>query len=1249
MDRTGLAQSILLRLVRKLIKFLKWSFLITVLLIIIVILVTLSPYGQYKVADLLENFINTVGEGKCQIDRVRLYQWPRITITNIHWTYHEQSVIKCSEIDVKFHFFQLFQRKLHLQYLTLSNLDLHIIETETGWNIEKLFTKKDSKKPYPRIGEKKKSELWFKKIIVDELQIIPSSVECSSTNPKYQFAKTPVTVKGSKIQLSQDQIHLHSLQFYSYLFSFQIYGDFQFQKPFPVGYYKFDLSIPDSTITRFLPSWKETKELLVTIQGNSTKRGVDTEIECTLPYQKLKAHFFSPDQNFDLIQADVELLHINLAKLVPKIDSTNIQFSVKGTIFGYLKNPRFIGDVEIKNTQIPPLSNLNATIAAQIEKNLIRLEGNVQENHADIHFLMNVNNILKPNASATLELLGTAYNFKSFLPFQEIKDTIDVELFIEGKGNKLPIDSIRYHLITKDNLVYGLNIDTLAVKGSLFKNHIRIDSLLIALAKGFVFSKGEINLSGEMQFNGYVNNVELKEINSLLKEDSISGKVNGWYNFQLVTRGEKKLVPIFTLNGSVNHFKTKYAKIDTLKVNHLSMVESIENLQFHLELDSMRTTFLSPQKIEIHGNVDSNLVHFAFHANSDTLKINLNTTATIDQSKNKITLIPETLFVHSKTFPIYVIQTSPIIYQSNTIHCEQLLLDSPFGFIATSFHLDSLNNFTSQFRIDNTEISSLLLVQPKFQELNGMASFQGSIHYNAKTGLNGDLFANVNELYWNNIFLSDSIKMNAKLKDSSLTWKVFAYREDTQIVNSDGKIVLKPKNELQIQKASLQTTEIPSRWFLVLLPKRAIWDGSIRINMDYLENREPQTDIRLVADRLSLPEFGIDQKNMIVHIRSIGEQLIVDTAYSKSGRGDIRIGGNLFTKTLIPDSVDLFAKARRFRFIKMTNRELTGDLDLGIKGKLMDLRINGRVHLLEAKYGFGEEKKELEEVFLEEDYAPLFPSNELWNNSSGTLTIVAPSNVWIMGSGINAETKLNITMNKLPKEQFPQLFGTVEIIRGTVTQYGRKLKIQEGYFIFDGEPFDPKISIKATEETLQRTMNITISLELSGSAQNPNVQLKGYYPNGTLMSEIDVVSCLVVGRPTASLLSESNENETISERATTTATTTATSQITNVLGQKLGLSIFEYRPSDNASFQKMSGELEVGGYITDRIFLSAVTPMGSTSLIDKIRAEYQVKPWLRISVSRDADGKQSLESYIQTEWGPPPVPKQDRDTKMEKK
>ncbi|MBU1707425.1 translocation/assembly module TamB, partial [bacterium] len=352
--------------------------------------------------------------------------------------------------------------------------------------------------------------------------------------------------------------------------------------------------------------------------------------------------------------------------------------------------------------------------------------------------------------------------------------------------------------------------------------------------------------------------------------------------------------------------------------------------------------------------------------------------------------------------------------------------------------------------------------------------------------------------------------------------------------------------------------------------------------------------------------------------------------------GKVHAEGHALMAFPLPKDLGFHADFKGFRILNRPDirARISGDVD--IEGPLLGLQAKGDITLEKLRYRItSATTKSIEEVDLESELATLrgdtvatfrVPGMLIYDKMDQALRVTLPRNCWVHGGGISIELEGDVWLYKAPNEA-EQVYGQIRVVRGTVSLYTRKLKIQEGTITFDGDPLDPNLDITAIEANLKRVRDVEITLKLTGTKNHPEIELSGQDPDGELTYE-DIVSYLMFGRRASggsTLASQESESSTLGE----TAATGLSAGVSGLVSRTLGLDVFEYRPSSEGLTQ---GELEVGTYVTDNLFVSIIQSMEEAETGQEVILEYQLLPWLRLQGTREAHGHSGFDLFFHWEW-----------------
>lgn len=231
-------------------------------------------------------------------------------------------------------------------------------------------------------------------------------------------------------------------------------------------------------------------------------------------------------------------------------------------------------------------------------------------------------------------------------------------------------------------------------------------------------------------------------------------------------------------------------------------------------------------------------------------------------------------------------------------------------------------------------------------------------------------------------------------------------------------------------------------------------------------------------------------------------------------------------------------------------------------------------------------------------------------------------NTWLRSQAMNVEMGGDLVINWNRNSGDLVLTGELNAIRGTYSLYGRQFQVQEGAVEFVGTPgLDPNLSIEAvTRLRTDRRVPLNIMANVSGTLQEPRVTLSS--DAQPAIAQSDLVSYLIFGRPSYALGSSQAQ---VFQRAVGAASSVALGALGTVV-QETGLGLDYLSVSQEASFGDdgtgsfadiggavSSTEVEVGQYLTENIFVSAIfrplSGVGETANRNPwrgVRAEWQM-------------------------------------------
>ncbi len=302
------------------------------------------------------------------------------------------------------------------------------------------------------------------------------------------------------------------------------------------------------------------------------------------------------------------------------------------------------------------------------------------------------------------------------------------------------------------------------------------------------------------------------------------------------------------------------------------------------------------------------------------------------------------------------------------------------------------------------------------------------------------------------------------------------------------------------------------------------------------------------------------------------------------------------------------------------------DGDIEIKGSDGKINIVGNTKVRAARIKIPDlPTKKLEDIKFVDEGEEEFTIGEAEqtdyyrDNVAMDLNVNIPGNAWVKGKGANIEIKGKIGVTK--KFTHPLIItGNITTVRGTYEFFGKLFRIQRGEVSFRGTPeINPFLDVTA----LYRVSNVNVFVNVSGTAEKPNIELSSEPP----LDQNDIFSYLVFG--TSSERLGANERASLGEKATQALALMAAGQLKGLIGEQFGLDIISVAGGEGG-FQ--GTEIEVGKYFTDKLYIAyqrtspftqTVIQSASTApdVIDQVHVVYQLFDFL--SLESQISGYQS--------------------------
>ncbi len=412
-------------------------------------------------------------------------------------------------------------------------------------------------------------------------------------------------------------------------------------------------------------------------------------------------------------------------------------------------------------------------------------------------------------------------------------------------------------------------------------------------------------------------------------------------------------------------------------------------------------------------------------------------------------------------------------------------------------------------------------------------------------------------------------------------------------------------NDLRNSPIALHAqASIPSLAWLKLLHPKFEPDGQLQVALDAsgtLAHPSARGTLQGQALSLAVPEEGVALTNGTLQAVMDGPQVQVHKLSVTSGEGSLSAQGAL---SLDKQQSTLQYAMKNFTLMARPDREavLSGNGTLQTRGDAV---------ILHGDWQFDKGRFE-----LQDSSRPVLGKDVVVMGSEGEeeskplqqplplrvrLSLDMGQHFDIEGRGVQANLVGRLRVNAAPGRS-PRAFGTINVEKGVVRQYGQELTVESGAVNFNGPPDNPGLNImarrKRSESNWTASDDVDVRLIINGTAGKPKVSLVstpvvpdseklawlvlGHGLQGAERAELDAL-----GAAAAALLS-SDDSSSLQAR------------IANAIGvEEIGL-------RRDATQQQTFATL--GKRISSRAYLTLEQALGGASSLAKLR--YQLtKRW----------------------------------------
>lgn len=859
---------------------------------------------------------------------------------------------------------------------------------------------------------------------------------------------------------------------------------------------------------------------------------------------------------------------------------------------------------------------------------------------------------IQTNPTYQIKLITQRLDIAAITGNDSLQSSINMVANINGRGFDPKKLALSANVMIKNSMLQQIQMDTLFADAKYSNENITIDSLLLLTESVILSAQGNYNMKGrsaldlKAQFSGLEEFKAFIPVDSLQTSGTILASIRGTFdslNLQTNVHLAQTSYPGYKLDSlNLDGQAFIVGKDTTAKVNLLAF-----NLRSNaINLDSIvMDVDASMDSIYVDGRINNPELSTSIKAGivpGDILSITL-ADLILDYKDQHWALqsAPATIKIASDSYSVnnFVLATSEAdsaqsIKAEGTIHRKEM----------------------EDFTLEVSKIDIRKLAEMTGQDIDASGLF------NLKMTLTGEA---TNPQMAGEFALVDAVMNDYKftqfdgtfdLKNDKLKLMAMVVPQDSGRIEISGNMPLKLQmDSLNVKfnasdplEGLIKIEEFPLAILQTLNITESIQgyaEGEVKVS-GTIEAPKPDGHFRLVNAAVKIPEYGVDYSSVALNLNFSPEKVTIDTFNIKSADGTMNATGEVnfnsdfykgdISESTIKITFDKFNPVNHKQF----NMQLSGDASL--QGKTGDVLFASDLTIPQSEFNlpailaiFGKfdvpdmptpllvremmehdhsgdtlRLREVAHVKADKD-ASAKPG--YFDRLRGKATVTIPKNTWIKSEDMRIE--LSGDLELLKSNDFFEVFGTVDVVRGQYDLMGKTFIIDKGNITFEGgEEIMPRLDIIAsyTFRNAQREEQ-KLTANISGEAEEPKID---FTLAGNAINEGDAISYIIFGKSLDELsLAQQDNMQSSGSLAGNAAASILSAQLTKFLGNKLNVDYIEFNSSgsfDNAT-------MEVGKYITNDLFISYEQRIGQSDEDDltnyEVKLEYEVFRFLFLQLN----------------------------------
>ncbi|MBO6523289.1 MAG: translocation/assembly module TamB [Balneolaceae bacterium] len=530
----------------------------------------------------------------------------------------------------------------------------------------------------------------------------------------------------------------------------------------------------------------------------------------------------------------------------------------------------------------------------------------------------------------------------------------------------------------------------------------------------------------------------------------------------------------------------------------------------------------------------------------------------------------------------------------------------------------------NDFGVSNTD--GILSFNGSMSGTAGEPSFEGRFILNEPvlSGIRVDT-VNASFKYDNNqsglIIESEIIAANQKAAQVSINYPVEYDFRRFEVVLPEGE---------EIIQVTAKTENFNIAVFNDFLDKEYLMGLTGILNADLKlegvsESLVPSGYLRLTGAKVSVPKAGITLEGVKSDVEFTEAGLRVKEFVARSGRGSFNANGTISLEGIIPNTINLTAKASQFRLANTEDYNLVIDLDSRLTGKALTPKATGKLTVRNGfvyLQDFGENN--VEEVTLDgEEPASFSPYDSL----AMDMEIEIERNFYVRNrTYLDMEIELIGELDAQKETNGDlSLFGSLNGVDGYVRPLGKLFIMEEANFTFSGPIEDPDLNIKSryTPPTRQKGEPVVLYYIIQGTAQDPDFK----FESDPYMDEGDIICYALFNGP----CTESWQSVLASGGGTSATDVLADvllDEVEALATQRLGVDVVQI---DNSGASGGTA-IKTGWYLNQRTFFAIINEISGSSPKTLFMLEYILSEKWDLIMTQGDDNRRGIDFRFQHDY-----------------